>query len=315
MAAKDFPASAIRSFVSAPKCDFGRFPMRVDRELLEATEKAIRQHVSSERHCQMLIARLPVDVGVATHAYSIYPFEIRLSIGIYTTLFTYIDDADRRDMTSKLERFAVNFSLGVFHSDANLDYLTRLLAVDLPKLWGPFTSSCIMKATMDLLSGCLLENYFPSGSHRLASGFPSYLRNKTGASEPYAYFIFPESLFPEREFLGLYVHSIAGIIEVTNAISDIISYYKEAVIGDEANGRIVSEARVQMRQPAEVLLETCRESGAMHQHIKQILGEANKQLLRAYCSFVDGLSAFHILSGRYRLSEISITIKDGDLVC
>ncbi|GFF58849.1 hypothetical protein IFM46972_11219 [Aspergillus udagawae] len=309
MAAKDIPASAIRSFVSALKCDFGRFPMCEDRELREATERAIRQHVSPERHCQMLIARLPVGVGVATHAYSMYPFEIRLFIGIYTTLFTYIDDADPRDRTPKLERFAVNFGLGVSHSDANLDYLTHLLAVDLPKLWGPFTS-CITKATMDLLPGCLLENYFPSGFDRLASGFPSYLRNKTGASEAYAYCIFPESLFPEREFLGLYVHSIAGIIEITNAINDIISYYKEEVIGDEANGRIVSEARVQMRQPAEVLLETCRESGSMHQHIKQTLGEANKQLLRAYCSFVDGLSAFHILSGRYRLSEIGITIKD-----
>ena len=282
---------------------------------MEATERHIRLHVSSERHCQMLIARLPVGVGVVAHAFSNYPFEVRLFIGLYTTLFTYVDDADPQEMTPKLERFAMNFGLGKSHSDANLDYLAYLLAVELPKLWGPFASSCIIKATLDLLSGCLLENYFPSGFERLASGFPSYLRNKTGASEVYAYFIFPGVLFPESEFLGLYVHSIAGIIKITDAINDIISYYKERVIGDETTGLIVSEARVQLRSPAEVLLEMCKDTGATHQHTKQILGDANEQLLRAYCSFVDGLSAFHILSDRYRLSEIGITIKNGRLIC
>ncbi|OJJ75482.1 hypothetical protein ASPBRDRAFT_191711 [Aspergillus brasiliensis CBS 101740] len=315
VAKKDIPTKAIRSFVTALGCDFGRFPIPKDQALIHAAENAIREHVPSETHRQMLIKRLPVGLGVANYAYTTYPFDVRLFIGLYTTLFTYIDDAETPGIMSNLERFAMNFGLGASHSDPNLDYMAHLLAVELPKLWGPFTSSCIIKATMDLLSGCMLESYFPSGFDHLARGFPSYLRNKTGASEVYAFFIFPESLFPESEFLGSYVHIIGGTIEVTNAVNDIISYYKESVIGDEMNGRIVSEANVQMRQPVDVLLEVCRDAGTMHEHIKQKLGEADERLLRAYCSFVDGLSAFHVLSERYRLSEIGITIKDGWLVC
>ncbi|KAE8308289.1 hypothetical protein BDV41DRAFT_581572 [Aspergillus transmontanensis] len=266
--ANETSVRAIRSFVAALGCDFSRFPLAEDQELLGAAQRAIRRYVTSDRHCRMLLSRLSLGVGVAAHAYSTYPFNVRLLIAIYTTLCAYIDDADPKDIAPKLERFAVSFGSGVSHSDSNLDYLAYLLVVELPKFWGPLAYSCIIKSTLDLLSGCALEGRFPSGFERQAHRFPSYLRNKTRASEVYAFFVFPESLFSESTSLGLYVHSIPGIIEVTNAVNDVISYYKEYVIGNEKNGLIVNEARVQMRQPAEVLYDICRDAGAMHAHIK-----------------------------------------------
>ncbi|KAB8209250.1 hypothetical protein BDV34DRAFT_210230 [Aspergillus parasiticus] len=284
--ANETSVRAIRSFVAALGCDFSRFPLAEDQELLGAAQRAIRRYVTSDRHCRMLLSRLSLGVGVAAHAYSTYPFNVRLLIAIYTSLCAYIDDADPKDIAPKLERFAVNFGSGVSHSDSNLDYLAYLLVIELPKFWGPLAYSCIIKSTLDLLSGCVLEGRFPSGFERQAHEFPSYLRNKTRASEVYAFFIFPESLFSESTSLGLYGHSIPVIIE-----------YKEYVIGNEKNGLIVSEARVQMRQPAKKL------------------GEADEQLQQAYYSFVDGLSAFHILSKRSRLPEIRISITAGFLNC
>ncbi|KAE8321372.1 hypothetical protein BDV39DRAFT_197645 [Aspergillus sergii] len=276
--ANETSIKAIQSFVAALGCDYSRFPLAEDQELLKAAERVIRYHVTSERQCRMLISRLSLGVGVAAHAYSTYPFN--------------------------LERFAVNFGSDVSHSHSNLDYLAYLLVVELRKLWVPLACSCIVKSTLDLLSGCALEGRFPPGFERQAHGFPSYLRKKTEASEVYAFSIFLESLFSESISLGLYVHSIPGIIEVTNAVNDVISYYKQYVIGNEKNGPIVSEARVQMRQPAEVLYDICRDAG-----------EADEQLQQTYCSFVDGLPAFNIISKRYRLSEVGISITAGCLIC
>ena len=102
---------------------------------------------------------------------------------------------------------------------------------------------------------------------------------------------------------------------MANSSNDGISYYKEFIRGKDETCRTCSEARIKGRQPVEELFDICHNTAVMHVHIKQKLGEADKGLQRAYCSFADGLSAFHLLSRRYTLSEIGIGIKEGRLIC
>ncbi|PLB49901.1 terpenoid synthase, partial [Aspergillus steynii IBT 23096] len=188
--------------------------------------------------------------------------------------------------------------------DPCLEYLVHLLTIEVPKLWGPFASSCIIKSTLDMLTGCMLENRFQSGYERLAQKFPRFVRRKSGNSEAYIFFNFPEAMFPEAINLGLYVHSIPGPVDVTDFVNDIFSYYKERVLGNENNTYIVSEARRQKCPSIEVLEQTCQRTCAMHKHLKQKLAIADERVLRKYCSYVDGMVTYHITNPRYRLEEI-----------
>ncbi|KAH8435115.1 uncharacterized protein LDX57_012744 [Aspergillus melleus] len=309
----DTAAKAIQSFVVGLECDLRRFPVPDDPKLIDAAHKACLQHIPSEEHRRKVIPLLSVALLCATQVYPSLPFEVRLLITVYTAMFAYIDAYDDDDLIRNLDQFAIYFSRGATQTDPCLNYLAHLLAVEVPNLWGPVACSCIVKATMDMVAGSLLEKRFPSGFERLAQNFPAFLRRKTGDSEAYVLFNFPELLFPESEYLGLYIHSLPGAIEISDFINDIMSHYKESIVGNEQNTYIVNEARRQERSSAEILDQTCQNTWAMHQHLQQKLAAADERVLQAYCSFVDGMAGYHIVDPRYRLGEVGLAIKDGIL--
>ncbi|KAK1146209.1 terpene cyclase [Aspergillus melleus] len=310
----DTAAKAIESFVVGLECDLRRFPVPEDPKLIDAAHNACLQHIPSEEHRRKAIPLLSVALLCATQVYPTLPFEVRLLITVYTAMFAYIDAYDDDDFIRNLDQFAMNFSRGAAQPDPCLKYLAHLVAVEVPKLWGPFASSCIVKATMDMVAGAILEKRFPSGFEHLAQNFPAFLRRKSGDSEAYVLFNFPESLFPESEYLGLYIHSLPGAIEISDFTNDIMSHCKESIVGNEKNTYIVSEARRQNCSSAEVLDQTCQSTWAMHQHLHQKLAVADERVLQAYCSFVDGMAGYHIVDPRYRLGEMGLAIRDGILL-
>lgn len=153
---------------------------------------------------------------------------------------------------------------------------------------------------MDFVSINIVEaeqtgDFMVSSSTKL---FPDFLRQKSGIGEAYAFFYFPGSDWGLGDYFTL-IPDIAGIIEQLN---DVLSFYKESVLGNE---------------PGTWVKQTCvckgiSEGEAFKERVDQCLGsirrlraasEENPRLVKTVNEFINGYPLFHLNAGRYKLDQ------------
>ncbi|GES61080.1 terpenoid synthase [Aspergillus terreus] len=266
-----------------------------------------------------LIARIQmfVETGVAASSctYSHTSREVQEAIAEYSVLAAAIDDL-AVNMTEDLRTFASKILRGQ-PLEHELLCSTKIWMETKRLLFGEFAGDMIVKSTLDFLSisnfEAKIEKTDILRGSSCAPETAEYLRDKSGAGEVYALFIFPEDQFPENRYLESYLPAIPYFIQYVDLVNDVISFYKEEQ-QHERNNFIHIYARSHSISPLEALMETRRRAVEVYHHAVGILSkDGDKRLLEAGLSFLHGYVTFHFCTPRYRLETLDIPAVKEDM--
>ncbi|KAA8895828.1 isoprenoid synthase domain-containing protein [Sphaerosporella brunnea] len=281
-------------------------------ELAEACLKICEEATMDPVYLVPLKRPLPLGVTFAELCYPDQPFELKVFVTIYTAVIIYLDDAITQTpdlVLPQLREYLSSFSQGGLEQPV-LALMHRYLTVEARKIWGPVGSAAVGKATLDFYLGLLIEAKFPNGlqATKTSARFPAFLRYKTGASEAYAFFLFPDCQYPEEDYMETFLPAFPDIIEVTNGMNDVLSFYKECVVGTEWNTYFPNMARILGRDPIAVLEETCDHVVRRSREVLSTLsGKPNAR--RAFEIYLKGFVMWHVMEKRYRLDEVGLHFK------
>ncbi|KAK2773008.1 hypothetical protein CKAH01_13672 [Colletotrichum kahawae] len=183
--------------------------------------------------------------------YPTHPFEVKLHIAIYSWLAIYIDDDDAGN--DDLAGFQERFHKGETQPSALLTRFAEVL-YDMSKYYEPLVANFIVCSTLQFVNATLLERRgeFHGLKHcKEASGWPDYVRDRSGVPEAYAYFIFPKEQCPN---IGQYMQGIPDMMTYINYANDILSFHKKTLAG-ETDNYINTRAVCEQREPL-AMLET-----------------------------------------------------------
>ncbi|KAL5345000.1 hypothetical protein ACLOAV_009953 [Pseudogymnoascus australis] len=242
--------------------------------------------------------------------YSFADRESQVAYGIYAVYVLLIDDITR-DLGSSMDCFATNLVLGIPQESAVLQSLVNWLGGS-STYQGPFATAMSIKSVIEFIRGCIMERDF-DGNIVLPRGaitFPEYFRSKTGIAEPFTHFCFPEALYPESEYLHMYLPALQDICDYINYTNDILSLYKESVVGEERLTYILNYAHTHDLSLTDALRQVCENVVQNVLNIRTIFADS-PQLQKTTEEFFRGYVAWYLNQARYRLGEIPIAKANG----
>ncbi|GLI82180.1 hypothetical protein PoHVEF18_010586 [Penicillium ochrochloron] len=237
-----------------------------------------------------------------------YPFASqasRISFGIHSTYLLLLDDIGA-EMPASMGRFAVNLALGKPQESPVLQSFAEWLGYG-DAYMGPFANAMNIKCGIEFIHGCVFENAF-NGKIRMpvgATNFPGYFRAKTGFTEPYAFFCYPEDLYPEAQYLHIYLPAMQDLCEYISYCNDILSFYKESAVGDERLNYVYNYASAHGIGLTEALKTICSNVVRNIKNIRKILVD-HPDVLRDTEIFIQGYAAWYLLQKRYHLSDLAL---------
>lgn len=169
---------------------------------------------------QGILRLTPLTTRVKAY-YPSHPFAVKLHIAIYSWLAIYIDDDE--DGTEDLAGFQTRFQKGQPQPSALLARFAEALQA-MSTHFEHLVANFIVLSSLQFVNATLLERRgeFHSLKHcREASGWPDYVRDRSGVPEAYAYFIFPKDQCPD---IGAYMQGIPDMMTYINYANDVLSY-------------------------------------------------------------------------------------------
>ncbi|KAL4901234.1 isoprenoid synthase domain-containing protein [Aspergillus multicolor] len=277
-----------------------------------SVEKAVLDYFRAQGFSFEFIHRgypaIKASCTIATTTYPFAPIEVQEVVAVYTAFAIFIDDTTNVS-TDDLRTFLARLCGGQSQPNPLLQDMLRFIADVIPRFYGPFASDIIRKAIIEFISACVIENEY-TGKIVLATtapDFPYYLRHKTGMAEAYAFFAFPEALFPESIFLPVYLPIMPDLVKYFNLANDLLSFYKESVVSSETFNYISNHARTNKLRLVESLRETVLSLTRCVANAKATLAHPDhKGLQDAVTKVFNGYFIYHCSSARYRLSELGI---------
>jgi hypothetical protein len=245
------------------------------------------------------------------YCYPWAPKHTLIAVAIYSAYVIFIDDQGGEFMDA-LDIFQRRFLL----SQKNQDHpVLQSLAEFLPTFedsYGPYACDMIFKATMEFVRTCIVEFQYDGKlvPPQSAPNFPRYLRLKTGICEPYTHFLYPESIYPEKSYLGIYIYVIPDLMDYINYTNDIMSFYKESIVSTEEFNFIFNYARSHNMAPFQALPTICEKALQCRQRIHKTLA-AEPKMLQDTEEFMQRFIAFHITNPRYHLRDFDIYDANG----
>lgn len=237
-------------------------------------------------------------------------------IALYTTFLLYVDDRAERDLENvlpDLKRVSSAAYSGLRDlkcDDSVINLWSELVATETGKLYGPYATGVITKGFVDYILGNIVETSFAAALNlpaKFGQRASKFVRDKTGAGEAYAHFIFPEHLAEESKHLPTYVPFIACILDVIDDVNDVLSFFKESVVGNEMNTNIMNRARTSSCGPHDVLKQIGEEVAETISVVSA--GLAGKGIAETlWKDFINGYIMWHICDDRYRLKEIGLVM-------
>lgn len=170
-----------------------------------------------------------------------------------------------------------------------------------------------IKSTIEFIRGCIVEREY-DGKMNVPFGavnFPNYLRLKTGIAEPFAHFCFPEELYPEQQYFHIYLPVLQDLCDYINHTNDILSFYKESMLGTEGLTYIPNYATTHGCTLTTSLLEVCESVARNVSNIRTVLAN-HPQLLETTEEFFHGYITWHINQARYQLEDIPVVLIPQD---
>lgn len=241
-----------------------------------------------------------------------YPFADKtdqIAFGIHGVYVLLLDDMTK-ELGSSMDDFASNIVLGRPQGSPVLQSLVHWLGGS-PTYQGPFAAAMTIKSTIEFVRGCIVERDY-DGKMKVpfgATSFPNYLRSKTGIAEPFAHFCFPEDLYPEQRYLHVYLPVLQDLCDFINHTNDILSFYKESLLGDESLTYVPNYALAHGYNLTETLVKICESVVQNVSNIRAVLA-SYPQMLKTTEEFIHGYVAWHVNQTRYQLEDI-LVIKVG----
>ncbi|KAL5042033.1 hypothetical protein BDW71DRAFT_211565 [Aspergillus fruticulosus] len=160
----------------------------------------------------------PVEKAVLDYfptTYAFAPAEVQQVIATYTAFAILIDDSTNPNLLPR-------------------DML-RFIGDIVPRFYGPFASDMIRKAMIEFISACAIENRVRGQDYpRIdCAGLPVLLETQDRHGRSMRVLCFPRGLFPESVFLPAYLPIIPDLVRYVNLANDLLSFYKESVVGRE----------------------------------------------------------------------------------
>ncbi|KAB8204801.1 isoprenoid synthase domain-containing protein [Aspergillus parasiticus] len=185
--------------------------------------------------------------------------------------------------------------------------MLRFIGEEIPKFYGSFASDMIRKSIIEFACSCVVENEHHGKiiASRTTPDVPYYFRQKTGLSEAYAFFSFPETLFPEKAVLPVYLPVISDIERYINLANDLLSFYKECVVGEEQFNYFHSHAKSNRITPVESLRSAATDLTRCIHDVKAALS-AYPAFSASVTQVFHGYVVYHCSSSWYRLSELNL---------
>ncbi|KAI0469673.1 isoprenoid synthase domain-containing protein [Xylariaceae sp. FL0804] len=250
------------------------------------------------------------DVGLtlACAYYPSHPFSVKLHIAIYSWLAIYIDDDE--DGTEDLAGFQTRFQKGEPQPSALLTRFAEVLQA-MSMHFEPIVTNFIVLSSLQFVNATLLErrSEFHCLQHcREASGWPDYIRDRSGVPEAYAYFIFPREQCPD---IGAYMQGIPDMMTYIDHVNDVLSFHKESLAG-ETDNYINTRADCEQREPLAVLQTVVDETILANSRLLGLLRtRPDPVYARKWNEFFNGYIFFHVTARRYELHVYTGLVHEG----
>lgn len=164
----------------------------------------------------------------------------------------------------------------------------------------------IMKSAIDFIAAQPVEDEQDLLHLSLdTSDFPRFFRYKTGMSETYSFFLFPEDRYPEEKNLHKYLPAIPTLIQFYDQTNDLLSFYKEEFDPGDSINFVHTQARLHNITPLESLKRTQTSVAELIQKLRRIF-KNEPEMLKDIERFMQGYILFHLSAKRYRLAELNI---------
>ncbi|PWY75212.1 terpenoid synthase [Aspergillus sclerotioniger CBS 115572] len=177
------------------------------------------------------------------------------------------------------------------------DYISLLHS--LSHDYNAFDIGRIFKSVVDFMSGVIAEAEFLP---RISQSPPSdgqFLRRMTGMGDAFAHLCFPRALnIPPEDYILL----IPELDNFMDHVNDVLSFYKESIVGEEAENHILRHARlngVSVQESVEHFMMLAEQSAG---NIRR-LAACTPELQRVMELFLQGYIRFNTECPRYRLKE------------
>jgi hypothetical protein len=244
----------------------------------------------------------PISVGVAKCYPQATP-EAQLAYSLHCCYILFLDDRLRNDGTS-MGDFATHLLSSESQRHPILLSYTRMMLEAQTQI-GPYAASMSLSAANNFITGIAFEHMYDGKIHltKGALAFPSYLRTITGISEPVAHYIFPQHIFPEEQYLHIYLPCIPDLVDCINWTNDITSFYKESIVGRERLNYVCNVANVRSKTYKEALIFIVEEFRERIRRIRYVLREW-PDVLQVVEEFFSGYVLFHLEQPRYLLKEV-----------
>ncbi|KAI9042827.1 uncharacterized protein KD926_004892 [Aspergillus affinis] len=282
-----------------------------DVSLYDAVTDLIRGH-GIEPQKATSIAR--TGTAAAEFFYPLHPRATKLEIATFTALFFVTEDLTESCLDG-LKNFRQNLVLGNPQPRVLQSWLdsNRRLDAHYPQ----FSVDRITHGMMSYVSSVTIEKLVPEsffspgvcggcgGSNDIkAPQFPRYFRGMTGIPDVFAYFILTDELYSLSRLTRL-TFMAPDLNDFTNGVNDLLSFYKESVVGDETGNFVHQEAFVRDTGISTVLERLAED---IVKRIENILDTASRDvvLLEFTEAYIMGYIAFHLREPRYRFSELDI---------
>nr|GAT42580.1 predicted protein [Mycena chlorophos] len=270
-------------------------------------EEVIDACMGQDLPTEKAIVLAKVGAATAKWFYPSHPRELQLEIAKFTAFATIVDD------------------LGCLFPDALRTYRERLISgqpMDAKIMQALMVNSQYLSQTFfdtwdgDMIVKGVLEFFSANRaeierSHQLkkmaaSSSFTTYFRLKSGVTEPYAYFLFPVS---ERTNAGDFAHRslVPDLMAFMNEVNDLMSFYKESMVGDERDNAIHMHACATGEGLTQALLDYRASCLELIRRLRATAAELGPDVQRKVDEFLNGYMAFHLMVPRYRLSELSLS--------
>ncbi|KAE8356667.1 terpenoid synthase [Aspergillus coremiiformis] len=279
-------------------------PFLKDHDLEEAVWSYVKNLDMGEQVERLALKKLKITVTLSHQTYTSFPFELKVPCAIQGLYMFLIEDSTP-EMIEDLQHFGQNFVLNKRHRSAifnNFDAHLRGLS----RYYGPHCHSTIIKSTFDFINGRVIEHEMEQSGFQFSSDtrlMPMFLRSKVGGTEILFHMLWPKSLFPEEQYLMHYfpvAQEMALFMDFTN---DILSYYKECIIGDDKDNFVSNFGEAHQVKPLDVLR-------SLALYIPQVLAsvyrflEDKEDLRKPIEQFVTGWVLLMTAHRRYHLVEL-----------
>lgn len=268
----------------------------------EVIDTCLDQELPAKR--MEVIARL--GAAAARWFYPKHDRHLQIAIAKFTALAFTIDDLGSV-FPEPLRTYRSRLAMGQ-PQDAKIMQSLLMQSHEVGQRYDCWDADMIFKAVLEFFSANLVEiergaKLQPTDS---TPSFTSYFRLKSGVAEPFAYFIFPLSRSNDPGNCA-HLPLIPDLMAFMDEVNDIMSFYKESMVGHERDNAIYMHANANNQSVTQALHDYRTSALELIGRIRQFASQEGLGLKDQVDEFLNGYMAFHLVYPRYRLEELSLS--------